>query len=299
MAPTTALKDQSNNFCMSDIIDLDILLPNGLFINIEFGREASLADVRHKVWEEVNKLSMQNSGLSFLKKSINDYIFTSVSQDAKNIEYYDYSKKLCDLKLFFTFFKLIEAHGNLEEKSFNSDLSKTVGLYVNEIEQINDEEIIDFRLVLFKEIKLNFDANASRLEKSDDDEDKTKICHLIECLYAPYLEIDPSMLDINIINSKMNSIHLNERKIEINVHISELNQPEITYHLNMPLSYTPTDIITYIIKTKMKNLDQSERQINSIVERYRDTYMLNVCGCDEVFYGNKYKIGSYKVRSVS
>jgi phosphatidylinositol-4,5-bisphosphate 3-kinase len=48
----------------------------------------------------------------------------SVTQEAKNLEYYDEKKRICDLKLFHPFFKLVEAQGDLEEKSLNSDISK-------------------------------------------------------------------------------------------------------------------------------------------------------------------------------
>lgn len=288
MAPTSI--DLWTNGSMAPIVNLDVLLPNGLIINLELSRETSLNEIREKVWQEASKFSSISSSLK-LKDSINDYIFTSVSQEAKKIEYYDYTKRLCDLKLFCLFFKLIEVSGNLEEKTFNSDLSKAVGLYISEIEQINDEEIIDFRLSLFKQTRQSLNSDSS----SRDSDEETTLTSYIECIYSPYLEIDPSLLDISFVNSKMNLINFNESKIEINIHINELDQPEMTYHIQIPLSFTPTDIISYIIKTKLKNMNQSEEQINSIVEKYKDTYMLSVCGCDEIFFGSKHKIGSYKV----
>jgi hypothetical protein len=57
-------------------------------------------------------------------KQMDSYLLVSVGQEAKLVEYYDYSKRLCDLKLFYTFFKIIEIEGDLQEKTFNSDLSK-------------------------------------------------------------------------------------------------------------------------------------------------------------------------------
>lgn len=88
------------------------------FVNIS---ETTLEQVKDKIWEN---LKQTYPTMIDQFKSNDHYVFVSVSQEAKTVEYYDYSKRLCDLKLFFTFFKVIEAHGNLAENSYNSDLSK-------------------------------------------------------------------------------------------------------------------------------------------------------------------------------
>jgi phosphatidylinositol-4,5-bisphosphate 3-kinase len=63
--------------------------------------------------------------------SPSSYIFTSVTQEAKKLEYYDEKKRICDLKLFHPFFKLIELHTDLNERverSLNSEISKKTTL---------------------------------------------------------------------------------------------------------------------------------------------------------------------------
>ncbi len=60
-----------------------------------------------------------------------DYIFASVTQEAKKLEYYDEKKRICDLKLFHPFFKLIELKTDLKERverSLNSEISKKTTL---------------------------------------------------------------------------------------------------------------------------------------------------------------------------
>lgn len=85
-----------------------------------------MGEVRQRVWQEAKKYPTLIDQL----KSADNYVFVSVTQEAKTIEYFDYNKRICDLKLFYTFFKLVEAHGNIEEKTINSNLSKIYFLIV-------------------------------------------------------------------------------------------------------------------------------------------------------------------------
>ncbi len=244
-------------------------------------------ELRESIWEKVREYPHYD-----LLQPLENYVFTSVNQEAKQIEYYDYSKRICDLKLFYLFFKLAEAEGNLEEKQINSNISKAIGLYVNEIEHVKDMELIEFRLELLLLLKNIIEEQM-----------KSTTTSLIESIYTPYLEIDPTLLDVGIATT-VDSFNLfsfsntasKEGMIEINVHIMETNEPETVYKLNIPVSFTPTDIICEIIKTKL--VSKSIEEVNEIVSQYKDMYMLNVCGCDEVFHGNKCKIISYKVSRI-
>jgi hypothetical protein len=222
-------------------------------------------------------------------KQPDSYVFISVTQEAKLTEYYDYSKRICDLKLFHLFFKLIEIQGNLEEKLINSDISKSIGLYVNEIESIKDIELIEFRLELFRLLKLTLNN------------DQKSSASLVESIYRPYLDIDPSFLELSVSNTLNYSFNFfsftnieNEPKIEINIYVTETNQPETVYKLNVSLSLTPEAIIIEVIKSKLKTLGQTDEQIIEIVKKYKDSYFLNVCGCDEIIYGSENKINTYK-----
>jgi len=132
---------------MPEIVDIDCLLPNGILITIQCQREITLRQLKTKVWEENKTYSLINNQQL---KHADNYVFVSVTQEAKIIEYYDDEKRICDLKLFYVVFKLVEVQGDLIEKSFNSDLSKAIGLYTNEIEQNKDLEIIEFRLELLR-----------------------------------------------------------------------------------------------------------------------------------------------------
>lgn len=116
-------------------------------------------------------------------------------------------------------------------------------------------------------------------EEEDNDEEEREFRSFMECIYAPNLEIDPSLLDTSLINTvnrlqkikfadNLTSTAKTNSKLEINVHIVETEQPEVTYHLSVdPDTATPTQIIMDIIKAKLSALKQSDSQIDEIVNR--------------------------------
>jgi hypothetical protein len=48
----------------------------------------------------------------------------SVSNEAKCVEFYNVEERICDLKLFHLFFKLVEPKGDLEDHLLDSNISK-------------------------------------------------------------------------------------------------------------------------------------------------------------------------------
>ena len=75
----------------------------------------------------------------------------------------------------------------------------------------------------------------------------------------------------------------------------EANADKQIYKLDVEQSNTPSDIIVKVIHAKLSKTNNNHEQINEIVKCYKDSYLLCVCGCDEILYGYKNPIGSYKV----
>lgn len=53
------------------------------------------------------------------------YIFVGVTQEAEREEFYDETRRLCDLRLFHPILKVIEPLGNREEKILNREIGNT------------------------------------------------------------------------------------------------------------------------------------------------------------------------------
>ena len=71
------------------------------------------------MWKEASKYP-----LFWLLNDPSTYIFVSITQDAEKEEFYDETRRLCDLRLFQPILKLVEPMGNKEEKILNSEISK-------------------------------------------------------------------------------------------------------------------------------------------------------------------------------
>jgi hypothetical protein len=285
---------------MPEQIELDFLMPNACLITLKCSRDQTLSDVRDKLWYEAKLLSKRVPSIMKLKPA-EHYTFASVSQDAKDVEFFDYSKRLCELNLGFMFFKLVEIEGNMDEKAYNADLAKATGLYVNELDResnlVSNSEMSDLRAELFNLLR-------SHLTKSNEKEQELDVLmEILNISYNPNLELDVSLLDsTGFITRDVRGMSLTGpaeiNRLTINVHVLEVGQSEyLTYNLkNIPFELTPTDLVSIIIRNKLEHPgSMSKQEVNEAVERFKHLYVLNVCGCDEIIYGSKHTIGSYKV----
>lgn len=75
--------------------------------------------MKQDLWKEA-----QSYPLYHMLHQPNRYIFKSVTLDSKVEEFYDETRRLCDLKLFHPMLKLVEPEGNREEMLINSDIGK-------------------------------------------------------------------------------------------------------------------------------------------------------------------------------
>lgn len=57
------------------------------------------------------------------------YIFLAITQDAMKEEFYDETRRLCDLRLFQPILKIMEPKGNRQEKMLNYEIGLTLVLF--------------------------------------------------------------------------------------------------------------------------------------------------------------------------
>ena len=100
-------------------MDVDCLLPTGIIVCLRCNRDATLATVKIDLWVEAEKYPL----FACLKPKV-EYIFVSITQDAEREEFYDETRRLCDLRLFQPILKVVEPKGNKDEKMLNSDIGK-------------------------------------------------------------------------------------------------------------------------------------------------------------------------------
>ena len=107
-------------------ISVECLLPTGIIVPLECVREATLENIKALLWKEAKKLP-----LSHLLGEASSYIFVTITQDAEREEFYDEGRRLCDLRLFQPWLKVVEPAGNREEKMLNYEIGECKYIWKN------------------------------------------------------------------------------------------------------------------------------------------------------------------------
>ena len=226
------------------------------------------------------------------------YIFSSINEEANYVEFYDYERKFSELKIFqeTPFFKLVKNEGDVKEKLINLELSNACGINIEDIESVKDDEIIEYRRELLRIVERRL------VEENHMNSIKSNLA-AFESIYAPNLEIDSSQLKftnslLTISNSISSNNYSHNRKTTINIKCVELGATNDMkqYYYDAPLDSTPLHIINEILRIK-RNDKSGYNRIEQNTDR--NNLVLNICGCDEIIYGDTNKIGSYKVRALS
>lgn len=115
----------------------------GMMVSLECLRETPLINIKQQLFTEARKYplyhllqvhqrfsSTSHSGLltsnhcSLIGQEESCYIFVGVTQEAEREEFYDETRRLCDLRLFHPILKVIEPLGNREEKILNREIGR-------------------------------------------------------------------------------------------------------------------------------------------------------------------------------
>jgi phosphatidylinositol-4,5-bisphosphate 3-kinase len=104
---------------MPTTVSVDCLLPTGILVTVDCLRDAPLERIKADLWKQAKRYP----GYSRLG-NMTSYVFESVLQDAEREEFFDESRRLCDLKLFLLLLRVVEPEGNILEKKINFDIGQ-------------------------------------------------------------------------------------------------------------------------------------------------------------------------------
>uniref|UniRef100_A0A3Q4GAG1 phosphatidylinositol-4,5-bisphosphate 3-kinase n=1 Tax=Neolamprologus brichardi TaxID=32507 RepID=A0A3Q4GAG1_NEOBR len=261
MAPRPSSGELWGMHLMPPSILVDCLLPNGMILTLECLREATLTTVKHELFKEARKYPLYH-----LLQEESSYIFVSVTQEAEREEFYDETRRLCDLRLFQAFLKVIEPVGNREEKILNREIGFAIGMPICEFDLVKDPEVQDFRRNI-----LNVCKEAVDLRDSNGPHSRALY------VYPPNVE---------------SSAELPRHIYSNNPHCAGTK-----YTLKINHDYVPEQVIAEAIRKKTRSMLLSQEQLKMCVQEYQGKYILKVCGCDEYLL-EKYPLSQYKyVRS--
>ncbi|XP_029684008.1 phosphatidylinositol 4,5-bisphosphate 3-kinase catalytic subunit alpha isoform isoform X2 [Takifugu rubripes] len=250
---------------------VDCLLPNGMILTLECLREATLITIKHELFKEARKYPLHH-----LLQEETSYIFVSVTQEAEREEFYDETRRLCDLRLFQPFLKVIEPVGNREEKILNREIGFAIGMPVCEFDLVKDPEVQDFRRNILNVCK-------DSVELRDASGPHSRALYV----YPPNVESSQELP--KHIYSKLDKGQI---IVVIWVIVSPNNDKQ-KYTLKINHDCVPEQVIAEAIRKKTRSMLLSPEQLKMCVQEYQGKYILKVCGCDEYLL-EKHPISQYK-----
>ncbi|KAG8445461.1 hypothetical protein GDO86_010297 [Hymenochirus boettgeri] len=120
-------------------VSLDVLLPTGIYIQMEVPRDAPISHIKQLLWKHA-----QNYPLFHLLLEIDSYMFQCVNQTAVHEELEDETRRLCDVRPFLPVLKLVSRTCNPAEK-LDSKIGVLIGKGLHEFDSLEDNEVKEFR----------------------------------------------------------------------------------------------------------------------------------------------------------
>ncbi|AWO97415.1 Phosphatidylinositol-4-5-bisphosphate 3-kinase catalytic subunit alpha [Scophthalmus maximus] len=271
MAPRPSSGELWGLHLMPPRILVDCCLPNGMMVSLECLRETPLISIKQQLFTEARKYPLYH-----LLQEESCYIFVGVTQEAEREEFYDETRRLCDLRLFHPILKVIEPLGNREEKILNREIGFAIGMPVCEFEMMKDPEIQDFRRSILSVCR-------EAMEEREGGGAHSQALYV----YPPNLESSPQLPQH--IYSKLDKGRL---IVTIWVIVSPSNSKQ-KYTLKVSHDSLPEQLIAESIRKKSRSMHLSPQQLRLCVQEYQGQYILKVCGCDEYLL-EKYPLSQYK-----
>lgn len=254
MAPSSLVLDVWSHLSDQEKIVIDVLLPNGIFINLEVCRDATLLETKEDVWEAAQQLPLYG-----LLHDMDSYVFVCVNPTtAEQEEQIDELRRLCDVRPFQAVLRLVERKGDKAEKILNSQIRFLLGKGLHEFDAQKDPEINEFRT----KMRL-FSEDICRQKISQSWQEKLLRNHPIQLGSTPVL---PEYLITK----------LNDGKLVMSISMN-LSGSEWTFKISVSLTINATELLETIADKKAIGL--------GMVKANMKNFILKVCGSEEYFFG--------------
>lgn len=251
---------------MPSQVMVDCLMPNGVLIQLMVNRDETLERIKAQLWVEA-----KNYPLCHKLGDQGSYIFVSITQDAESEEFYDETRRLCDLRLFMPVLKVVEPIGNREEKIINYEIGMTIGIPTSDFDDMKDLEVMTFR-------RTALDMCRNALEQRQITSKQSAALYA----YPPDLE---SHVDLPPHLKK--KLEKNEGNVVCCVWIVSDDGNRNKFSVRVEHMARPIDVISEVIRRRGRLMDITKQQVEGLIESYRSTYALKVCGCDEFLLAEK------------
>merc|ERR1719334_723672 len=198
-----------------------------------------------------------------------NFSFISVTQDGEREDFYDETRRLCDLRLFKPVLKVEQYKGHHRENVLNSRITHCLGLTSaikpHDLDDMKNPDVVEFRQSLFKTI-----------QECVNERNKSEIS---QALYQYPSEIEKSgrLLSKHLVK-------LEKGHISIKILLPQKLQSS-EYRVAVQPSSRPREIIREILYKKIRewNRNEGHRDKLQIVEELESAFVLKVSGLNEYF----------------
>ncbi|XP_043919061.1 phosphatidylinositol 4,5-bisphosphate 3-kinase catalytic subunit delta isoform [Protopterus annectens] len=231
---------------------VDFLLPTGIYLNFYVPRSAPISNIKKLLWQQA-----QNEPLFHILNSPDAYVFTCINHIAEQEELEDEQRRLCDIRPFLSFLRLVPREGDRVEKVISSQISTLTGKGVHEFASLHDPEVNNFR----KKMRQFCEEKAASKQKMNWTD---WIRYNFPC------ELEPT--------DKLPETSISQAASNIIVNV-KFESSEESFMLQVPLKAFPLMVMQLAVKKKL-NIFRQQRQENP------EDYTLQVNGRCEYIYGN-------------
>lgn len=123
------------------LVNVTVLLPNGLILLLQVHKESTLEQVKESTWREAQQLPLYR-----VLRDRNAYVFTCVSErTSEREEFADEERRLCDVRPFQALLRLVDRRADKADRAVNTQIGLLIGKGVNSFEALQSPEVNEFR----------------------------------------------------------------------------------------------------------------------------------------------------------
>lgn len=123
------------------LVEVTVLLPNGLILLLRVHKESTLEQVKESTWREARQLPLYR-----VLRDRDAYVFTCVSErTSEREEFTDEERRLCDVRPFQALLRLVDRRADKADRAVNTQIGLLIGKGVNSFEALQCSEVNEFR----------------------------------------------------------------------------------------------------------------------------------------------------------
>ncbi|RNA35115.1 phosphatidylinositol 4-5-bisphosphate 3-kinase catalytic subunit alpha isoform-like [Brachionus plicatilis] len=260
----------------SDEVEIDFLFPNGFFYASQFPRNCSIHDLKDKLKTLITKLKYD-----FYFKLSESYFFSAITNDAQQIDLLNDNLKLSELNLINWTLKVNQNDKDNSEKMDDGELEYVVGFSFEELNESRDIELIEYRIEMLtyvRDLIVNeLNMNPSMLQSE-----------IFSSSFGLNLEINTE----NLVYSSDKTFCEDDCLVYFDIAIHDVMDGSFIV-VNASINQKPSEVIKEYFKIKLNGIVDKE-QILDILNDYEKSYVLNVCGSNDIIYGHSRTLGDFK-----